>query len=163
MNLGNVRGQSRPQCTGNLQTSPSKGISYRTLVLKNLDWSSVYGVRASVYGSLVILVSVQVLLVLLRLQSLTTLDSLNRFLEVRLFWKNDNDKESIVLEKFKLFGSVDKLRSNLRILGVFYVVTLCLYDLKDIQPKMLKRVLTGNGVFTLSLCVKQTGSSSLQK
>ena len=111
----------------------------------------------------VILVSVQVLLVLLRLQSLTTLDSLNRFLEVRLFWKNDNDKESIVLEKFKLFGSVDKLRSNLRILGVFYVVTLCLYDLKDIQPKMLKRVLTGNGVFTLSLCVKQTGSSSSQK
>ena len=110
-----------------------------------------------------ILVSVQVLLVLLRLQSLTTLDSLNRFLEVRLFWKNDNDKESIVLEKFKLFGSVDKLRSNLRILGVFYVVTLCLYDLKDIQPKMLKRVLTGNGVFTLSLCVKQTGSSSSQK
>ena len=94
--------------TLNLQTPPSKGISYRTLVLKNLDWSSVYGVRASVYGSLVILVSAQVLLVLLRLQSLTTLDSLNRFLEVRLFWKNDNDKESIVLEKFKLFGSVDR-------------------------------------------------------
>ena len=26
--------------TGNLQTPPSKGISYRTLILKNLDWSS---------------------------------------------------------------------------------------------------------------------------
>ena len=70
--------------------------------------ASVYGVRASVYGSLVILVSAQVLLVLLRLQSLTTLDSLDRFLEVRLFWKNDNDKESIVLVKFKLVGSVDR-------------------------------------------------------